>query len=252
MPTQLEALRASVDRLADLVRPLGDGVTQQAYPSEWTIADVVSHLGSGAVISQRRLEAALGGPAPGDEFPEQVWEQWNAKSPHEKVDDGLAADAALTARLESVPTDEQPRVVVPMGPVSFAWDQVVGFRLNEHVVHEWDVAVALDPNAALAPDGVALVIDNLDLIGRYTAKPAGKPGRITIRTVGPDRAFAVTVAADHVEFAGGDAAVDQTLTMPAEAFIRLVYGRLDQRHTPSTVVGDASALEQLRRVFPGP
>ena len=39
--------------------------------------------------------------------------------------------------------------------------------------------------------------------------------------------------------------------MPAEAFIRLVYGRLDPAHTPA-VDGDAALLDQLRATFPGP
>jgi hypothetical protein len=41
------------------------------------------------------------------------------------------------------------------------------------------------------------------------------------------------------------------LTMPAEAFIRLVYGPLDPAHTLA-VAGDAATLDQLRHVFPGP
>jgi len=49
--------------------------------------------------------------------------------------------------------------------------------------------------------------------------------------------------------ADGSAASD--LVLPAEAFERLVYGRLDPAHTPD-VEGDASLLDELRRVFPGP
>ena len=46
----LDALRASADRLAALVEPLTpDELRLSAYPTEWTIAQVLSHLGSGAV-----------------------------------------------------------------------------------------------------------------------------------------------------------------------------------------------------------
>ena len=41
------------------------------------------------------------------------------------------------------------------------------------------------------------------------------------------------------------------LVLPAEAFARLVYGRLDPDHTPP-VEGDAESLDELRKVFPGP
>jgi hypothetical protein len=40
------------------------------------------------------------------------------------------------------------------------------------------------------------------------------------------------------------------LELPSEAFIRLVYGRLDPAHTPE-VSGRPTVLEELRRAFPG-
>ncbi|MFC7725471.1 maleylpyruvate isomerase N-terminal domain-containing protein [Nocardioides sp. GCM10028917] len=54
--TYLEALRGSIDRLRELADRFDDDtLTQPAYPSEWSVADVLSHLGSGAVITTRRL-----------------------------------------------------------------------------------------------------------------------------------------------------------------------------------------------------
>jgi hypothetical protein len=50
MTDQLEVLRTSVARLGATVERLGPGqLAAPAYPAEWTIADVLSHLGSGAV-----------------------------------------------------------------------------------------------------------------------------------------------------------------------------------------------------------
>jgi hypothetical protein len=49
--------------------------------------------------------------------------------------------------------------------------------------------------------------------------------------------------------AGRDGAAD--LELPAEALVRLVYGRLDPGHTPP-FAGSPELLEELRRVFPGP
>jgi hypothetical protein len=40
------------------------------------------------------------------------------------------------------------------------------------------------------------------------------------------------------------------LRLPAEAFIRLVYGRLDSAHTPPVETG-STHLDELRRLFPG-
>jgi len=39
--------------------------------------------------------------------------------------------------------------------------------------------------------------------------------------------------------------------MPAEALLRLAYGRLDPAHTPAEVEADPADLNRLRAVFPG-
>ena len=253
MTDTLTALRSSVDRLAALVRPLGDeDLTEHAYPSAWSIADVLSHVGSSAVIFQRRLDDSLEDTQTPDDFPQSVWDEWDSKSPRAKAADGLAADDSFMRQLEELSPDDRSRVSVELGPVTFDWKQVTEARLNEHLLHEWDVHVARDPSATLAADGVALVIDNLDLIGRYTAQPVAPDRTITVATTDPERSFAITIETKHIDFAAIDPVGDPHLTMPAEAFIRLVYGRLDADHTPAGVKGDHEALEQLRQVFPGP
>ena len=40
------------------------------------------------------------------------------------------------------------------------------------------------------------------------------------------------------------------LVLPAEALVRLVYGRLDPAHTPGSITGSAR-LAALRAAFPG-
>ena len=53
-------LRRSHDRLQALVEPLGqDQLEQRSYASEWSIAQVLSHLGSGAEIFSLFLDAGL-------------------------------------------------------------------------------------------------------------------------------------------------------------------------------------------------
>ena len=41
------------------------------------------------------------------------------------------------------------------------------------------------------------------------------------------------------------------LVLPTEAFVRLVYGRLDAGHTPATVTAHGVDLDVLRSAFPG-
>ncbi len=252
MPDALTVLQSSVDRLAALVGPLDDtAIAEKAYPAEWTIADVLSHLGSGAVITQRSVDEALAGAVKVDNFNQGVWDEWNAKSPRAKVDDSLAADTALMARLEAVGPEDRERFRSSLGPFELDWGAFVGLRLNEHLLHEWDVAVTIDPAATLPPDGTAFVVDNLDLIGRFATKPSGDPRTITIATVDPERSFAVTIETDAAAFTSAELPGPPDVSMPAESFVRLVYGRLDPDRTPSTVAGDGAILDQLRGVFPG-
>jgi hypothetical protein len=74
---------------------------------------------------------------------------------------------------------------------------------------------------------------------------------VTVETTDPDRAFTIDIGPEAVTFTTGATAAVTTLVMPAEAFVRLVYGRLDADHTPASVTGDTDELVQLRRVFPG-
>jgi uncharacterized protein (TIGR03083 family) len=250
--SHLEALRSSTDRLRALIEPLSDGQLElSAYPAEWTIADVLSHLGSGAIITRRRLDDALAEQAMPDDFAPAVWDEWNAKSPRAQADDALAADHSLIERLESLTADEQASFHVAMGPMTFDLSGFVALRLNEHAMHSWDIAVSLDPAAVIPADATALIVDSLELIARYTASPTGTTRTMTIHTTVPDRVFEIDLGADTVTFtpAGGQGPAD--LTTSAEALTRLVYGRLDPMHTPA-VLGDETLLEELRRVFPGP
>jgi len=249
--TSLNALRQSVDRLHGLVAPMDDRQLEaQAYPKEWRVAEVLSHIGSAAVIMQERFTRGLRGESLPDDFSPAVWDAWNAKSPRAKADDALVSDRALLDALLHATADERAGFRFSMGPMQFDFGQLVGLRLNEHTLHTWDIEVVGDPAAGLASTGTALVIDNLGLITRFTGK-ANADGRvIQVHTTGPARDFSLTTGPDAVGLeAGSDGAPD--LTLPAEAFIRLVYGRLDPQHTPS-VDGDPALLDSLRAVFPGP
>ena len=245
------ALRASVDRLRALTSDLGaTQLARRAYPSEWTVADVLSHLGSAAVITLRRLEDALARrDTPADVAP-GVWEVWNAKAPLAQRDDALAADGDLLARIEAVPAEQRRAFTSTMGPLTLDFAGFVGMRLNEHALHTWDVEVVDDPGATIPVQAAALVVDNLELIARFTAKPSDS-GRLVVATTNPRRAFAIDLTPASVRFAPAPAATTLAdVELPAEAFIRLVYGRLDPDHTPPTAHG--AAVDSLRRVFPGP
>jgi uncharacterized protein (TIGR03083 family) len=252
MGTPLDALRSSVARLRQLVEPLDDAdLEAAAYPSQWTVADVLSHIGSGAVIFRRHLDDGLtGGPTP-DDFAPSVWASWNSKLPRAQADDALEADRALLERLDSLTDDERSRFVFSLGAMSFDIGGFVRLRLNEHAFHTWDIEVAGNPAATIPAEVTAVVVDNLELVARFTAKPTGDTRLIAVRTTDPVRDFAIELTPDGVTLAPGSAPGGPDLELPAEAFARLVYGRLDPDHTP-VAQGDAAVIDTLRRIFPGP
>jgi Mycothiol maleylpyruvate isomerase N-terminal domain len=61
----IAALRTSHERLAKLVVDLDDdGLATQSMCTDWTVARVLSHLGSGAEIGLENLEANVAGREP--------------------------------------------------------------------------------------------------------------------------------------------------------------------------------------------
>jgi uncharacterized protein (TIGR03083 family) len=248
---QLSVLRSSVSRLHDLVAPLTEAqLTQSAYPTEWTIADVLSHVGSGAVIFQGRIADARAGREPDDDFAPGVWDVWNAKSPSAQAADALVADRELVESLAAVSDEEKASFHFSLGPMSFGFDEFVGLRINEHALHTWDVEVTLDPEALVAPDSVAQVVDDLGLMTRFTGQPTGGAHDVRVRTTDPARDFVIAVGVDSVELTPDASSSAPDLELPAEAFIRLIYGRLDPDHSPQ--IGATAVVDELRGIFPGP
>jgi uncharacterized protein (TIGR03083 family) len=251
MDNPLPPLAVSVRRLRELVRGLDvDELERPSYATDWTIADVLSHLGSGGVLMERRLEAAQAGVPLPDDVAQPVWDEWNAKSPQAQADDALVEDERLGKAFESVDEADRERIEFPFGPLTVSFETAVALRLNEHALHTWDIEVMSVPGAVLAPDAAAVIIDNLGLVGRFSAKPTGDEREVRVRTHEPLRHFTVRLTPDSAQLLEGDGGVHPDLELPAESFCRLVYGRLDPDHSPQ-VAANGEVLDLLRRVFPG-
>lgn len=250
MSDRLIALSASVTRLRSIVEGFEpDQLRAQAYPAEWSVADVLSHVGSAGVIMLAHLDACLAGRDLPDDFAQSVWDEWNGKDPDAKAADALAFDRAFLERVRSLDDSEQARVRVVMGPITFDFEGLLSARLNEHALHTWDVEVVVDPNATVPADAAGFVVDNLAMVVRYVGKPSGTEHDVTIRTIDPARDFVLTFGADSLALAPAEHRHAPDLELPAEALCRLVYGRLDPDHAPP--VRGAAVLEELRRAFPG-
>jgi len=245
------ALRHSHDRLQALVELLDlASLEQRSYASEWSIAQVLAHLGSAAEIFGRFLEAGLTGQdPPGRDAFVLVWNTWNAKDPQAQAADGLRADEATVERFESLHPEQRALRLQVFG-MDMDLAGLARMRVSEHAIHTWDVAVALDPSATVAPDAVDLLIDALGQLTAWAGKPDGKQRRLQVSTTDPERHFILeTGEAVSLTESDGEQGLPE-LRLPAEAFIRLVYGRLDPAHSPP-VEADGVDLDELRRLFPG-
>ncbi len=247
----MRAWRTSLDILTAMVEPLDvEELEQPSYDSGWSIARVLSHIGSQTETFGLLLDAGLsGGDPPGQEDFAPIWERWNARSPQAQATDALVADRALLGRFESLDDGQRERYHLETWGMVLDLAGLLSLRVGELAVHTWDVVVALDPSATVAPDSVELLVGTLHRVaGR--AKPDGTKRRLHVVTTGPERQFTLETGDEVklVDFEPDD--YDAELQLPAEAFLRLVYGRLDSAHTPP-VGARGVDLDELRAVFPG-
>lgn len=248
----IRALRHSQDRLASITEPLTPEQLREPSYHSWTIAQVLGHLGSGAELWQGRFTAALEGTdPPGQETFQPVWDAWNARSPEVQSRDGVAYNEREVQRLERLTDDELARMHLNVFGTERDAAGMVRMYLGEHAMHTWDIAVALDPTAQVGADAAPLLFDLLSVIAAYTGKPGDRRFRLHVHTTEPDHDFSVRVG-DRVELTEWDGGtVDGKLRLPTEAFVRLVYGRLDGQHTPPLELTGPASMDDLRSIFPG-
>ena len=258
----ISAMRKLHESLVALVDGLGPGqLTGPSYCDDWTIAQVLSHLGSGAEIFLLMVEAGLAGEdPPGSEVFPPIWDAWNAKTPDRQAADSVAADEVFVEQVEALDPQQLDSFRISMFGMDLDAAHLLGMRVSEQTFHNWDIAVALDPSATLAPDSTALLVDELPPRVPRSAKPVGGPMRVRVVTTAPERTFVLAVdesvsleeipasAAPQTDGTNGDT---QKIVLPAEALLRLASGRLDDADLPADLSITGVSLETLRGVFPG-
>ncbi len=250
----LGLLRASHERLDGAFATLGDErATLQSYDDDWSVAQVASHLGSATEIFRQYLAAgAKGEPAPGGEFNQPIWDAWNAKAPVDQIRDSLAASAAFIEAADALDDAERASWQLELFGMQLDLTSFLRMRLSEQTLHTWDVTVALDPASTLPEDAAAAVAENLAMVAGWAGKPSDEQVSVEVRTTSPERAFHLDLGPSGVSLSPSlDDTAAASLALPTEAFVRLVYGRLDPDHTPDSVTADGVDLDLLRTVFPG-
>ncbi|HEV3292612.1 MAG TPA: maleylpyruvate isomerase family mycothiol-dependent enzyme [Streptosporangiaceae bacterium] len=251
----LAALRNSHDRLVTTVTRLSsEQVGGQSYDDDWTIAQVASHLGSGAELFALFLAAGREqADAPGIEQIRPIWDSWNAKPGPRQVQDAVVADAALIDQAGKLAPEERESWQLDMFGGHQDLPGLLRMRLSEHAMHTWDIVVSLDPAATVAGDAIELMVDNLAPLVARAGKGSPEPVTVHVITSGPEREFLLELTADGARLTptSGPGEATATLRAPAEAFARLLYGRLDPDHTPGSVEAENVELDTLRKSFPG-
>jgi len=264
-PAWVAALRGSHERLRALVgRLTRDQLGWPAYPQDWTIAQVMAHLGALAEVFIGRVNAVRAGePDPGRSADGSTWLAWSAKSPDDQASDSIATNERLVELFEELVGGAGAHLRFNVVGHELDLAGLASIRLGELTLHYWDIAVVLDPSATLAAPSVALLIDITPQIvvrarwrpiGLEQLPPVGGPSRVHVITTGPAREFSLALG-EKVRLGpwpgeGGPHAPAE-LHLPGEALLRLFFGRLDPGHTPAEVVATGVELDTLRAAFPG-
>jgi uncharacterized protein (TIGR03083 family) len=252
------ALAAGHQQLVPLVEDLSEQqLTTPTEIGEWTVAQVLSHLGSGAVIARKTLGAALTGkPNPGPESNRTVWAEWDALGPIEQRDGFVRANQELLVGIDKIPeaTRETLRVDTGFLPEPADLATTLKLRLNEFALHSWDVRAFLDSDAVIESSAVPLGLEILPGFLPFLAKPEhlGRSATLRVDLTHPSQRFGLALTPDGARITDLPPEPTGTLALPAEAWLRLVTGRLRREYTPATVAVDGPVtLADLRRVFPG-
>ena len=254
----IETLRAGHDELDTIVAKLRpEDLTRGSAAAEWTVAQVLSHLGSGAEIFLAILEGALDGSGvPAGDFNQSVWDRWNAMSPGEQAAGFLVSNEKLVQRYEGLDDRQRAELEVDFGfmPEPLDVAAAVGMRLSEFTLHSWDVRVVFDADATLQPEAVGVLLDGIGGTIAWAGKADRLDGaaRIAVRTTDPDRAFGLAIE-DSVQVVEVPDAADGELTAPGEYVVRFLTGRNSAQFTPASVTftSENLTLDELRAVFPG-
>ncbi|WP_243754509.1 maleylpyruvate isomerase family mycothiol-dependent enzyme [Labedaea rhizosphaerae] len=256
MDRTITALRAEHDVLTGLVGTITDDqLALTSGAEEWTVAQVLSHLGSGAEIGRAPIAQAAGETVTAADN-QTIWARWDASAPRAQADGFVEHNSRWLDTVEALTPGQLSSLTVDFGflpePVSLL--TALGMRLNEVANHSWDVRVALDPEAGVDTDSAAVLVDllagPLGFMLNWVAKPAELAAPLSVAIPGAARGAglviddAVTVV-DHLE------SPSATFNGPLEAFVRLLSGRLKPPFDKGITVDGGVTLDDLRRVFPG-
>jgi uncharacterized protein (TIGR03083 family) len=245
----IATLRASRERLRNLTEALpADQLERPSFCDGWTIAQVLSHLGSQSEIMMGFLAAARAGePEPStDGFP-AVWDRWNGLSPVEQRDQALIATDQAVGAIEDAADDTDLRISLFGGAFVLDVPGFAALRLVEHAVHAWDIAVALDPAATIEDGAVELILAHLATMVGYLGK-ADAERRVRVEVRDPDADLLLVVGPAPLLAPWSEQPVAGILRGTGDELVRLVYGRVTDT---DRLAAEGVSIAELQAVFTG-
>ncbi len=250
----IKLIEAETARLKDYVRDSGPDQWNLDSPCEgWTVGDVIGHLGwaaefFGDAISNGRSGTTTApqglpeiGSMPPAEIPDLITRMAKeyARSADADLSDAFTSSVdRLNGIFASMEDDDWPKECWSFRGLQPASNYVTT-RISEVVIHSWDIRFPSDPEASLAPESVAVVLDRLPVwlnsLGLAEFKPAQSPARYRFKTTGAadfQRDVVIGDPENKVEDAQGEPTA--TLTCDADVLALLVWGRLK----PGQVLAD--------------
>ena len=248
----IAALHAEHDSLVALLADIGDDqLTGPSGADDWTIAQVLSHLGSGAEIGRAPIARAAG-EAVDAEDNQTIWARWDASTPAEQADGFVRYNARWLETVDALTPEQRSSLAVDLGflPEPVPMVVALGMRLNEVANHAWDARVGFDPDAELTAESAAVLVEQfagpLAFMVGFTSKPGELSEPVSVAAQG-----AGLVIGDAVSVVSSVESPTATFHGSTGAFVRLLNGRLKEPYAKDVSVEGAVTLDDLRRVFPG-
>ena len=248
----IAALHAEHDTLVALLANVHDDqLNSPSGADDWTVAQVLSHLGSGAEIGRAPIAKAAGESVEAEDNP-TIWARWDAASPADQATGFVEHNTRWLATVDALTAEQRSSLTVDLGflPEPVPLVTALGMRLNEVVNHAWDVRVAFDPSSEVSAESAAVVLDlaagPLSFMVGFTTKPAELSEPVVVAGPGVD-----VVIGDSISLVDSAQSPSATFHGSAGAFIRLLNGRLKEPYAKDVTVEGNVTLDDLRRVFPG-
>lgn len=259
----IELSRAEYDGLVAYLEALPpEGWTEQSAASEWQVYQVVSHIGSQPAIHGGMIRSGLRGQPPMTQDDRlAIWGRFDAMSPEEVFPAFRVNNDAFIALVDSFSEAELGAEMPWLGGSDAPVASVLASRLNEQVLHVWDIKYARDRTVKLtagaAPDLLDLNLTPGRLGGLVKVDQAPLLAGKTIQFLLSDPRVAVALklgeAGAEASF-GKVADADLTAELSCEGMVRLLWGRYDVAAglaAGELKLSDPTLAETLQALLPG-